>query len=165
LFTAGSLSLQAGETCEFGTPQALAVESSGDILVAGVISGQQSTGLSRFGANAGDPALFILPPAVQFRDSYSFIAPPTYERNFVAVAAPLGESVVLDGRNVEAGFRSQRQTVQLNGRSWEVFVVGIEPGLHQISSEQPFGIMVYAMDDYVSYAFVGGLDLLPKGAD
>ncbi len=165
LVTNETLTLAAGETCEFGTLDGLAVTSTGDVIVAGVLSGQESTGLASLGANAGDPSLFVVPPAAQFRNNYAFIAPPTYARNHVTIAAPAGQAVVLDGRNIEAAFRNQLTKVRVDGQTWDLFVVAIEPGLHSIESERPFGIMVYAMDDYVSYAFVGGLDLLPKGSD
>ena len=44
----------------------------------------------------------------------------------------------------------------------ESFSVALEPGVHQLESDRSFGLIVYAYDDYVSYAFPGGLDLIPK---
>jgi len=37
--------------------------------------------------------------------------------------------------------------------------VTIRPGVHQVLSTQPFGIIVYGFGSYTSYMYPGGLDL------
>lgn len=163
LFEDGVLRLSEGESCEFGTNQPLGLESTGRLIVGGFISGHESTGLGGFGRKAGDPSMFILPPIEQFRRSYSFVSPPTYASPYVTIVADPDAPVVLDGRNIQRKNRLERRLVELGNQSWEVFNVAVESGVHRLESEAPFGIVVYAYDDYVSYAFTGGLDLVPKG--
>lgn len=158
------LVLEAGQACEFGATKATAVRSSAPILVAGVISGHQSTGVSAYGRQAGDPSMFLLGPVEQFRNQYAFANPPTFKRTYVTVTAPPGSPVTIDDRSIPAEERLERGSVTLDGQRWEVFTLAIEPGVHEMESTAEFGIVVYAYDDYVSYAFTGGLDLRPKGS-
>ena len=37
--------------------------------------------------------------------------------------------------------------------------VKVTPGVHNLISEQPVGVTVYAYDSFVSYGYPGGLDL------
>jgi hypothetical protein len=158
----GSIELSAGEVCELGTRAPLSLASDATIVVGGVISGHQSTGVDFFGTQAGDPALFVLPPVEQFRTDYSFVAPPTFAKTYVAVAIPEGGALALDGRSIDEESRLERKSVTLDGDSWEVFSVALEPGLHRLESPRKFGIVAYAYDDYVSYAFTGGMNLVPR---
>ncbi len=159
----GRVHLEAGEVCEFGTLEPVAVASTGELLVGGIISGQESTGYG-YGSAAGDPSFFLAPPVEQFRKDYSFVSPPTFARNYVAVAVPHGGSVALDGVAIEPRARLELRQVELAGKTWDVYNVAVEAGYHTMASSERFGIVVYAFDDYVSYAFPGGLDLLPKGS-
>lgn len=160
----GRVQLAAGEVCEFGTMKAVAVESTGTLMVGGIISGHQSTGMLSYGSHAGDPSFFVVPPVEQFRTGYSFVSPPTFARNYVAVAVPQGGAVALDGVALAPEARLGLRQVDLGGKTWDIFNVAIEAGYHTMESSERFGIVVYAFDDYVSYAFPGGLDLLPKGS-
>ncbi|MGM0556778.1 MAG: IgGFc-binding protein [Myxococcota bacterium] len=160
----GKLSLDEGEFCEFGVLEAVSASSTGALSIGGVISGHQSTGIPYYGSQAGDPGFFLLPPVKQFRQNYSFVAPPTFEKTYVAVAIREGSSVALDGAAVPPDSRLGRRSVELGGEEWEVFSVRISAGFHTMDSSRKFGIVAYAFDDYVSYAFPGGLDLVPKGA-
>ena len=47
------------------------------------------------------------------------------------------------------------------GDAWQVTIVKVSAGPHQIVSltGDTFGLMVYAYDDYVSYAYPGGMNL------
>ncbi len=161
---ADGMTLEAGEVCEFGTTQPTTLSSTGALIVGGVISGHESTGVRFYGSQAGDPSLFVLPPVEQFRSSYAFVSPPTFLRTYVTVAAAPSSPVTLDGRAVPDAQRLERRVVSLGGVEWEVFTIAIESGVHTMESTTRFGIVAYAYDDYVSYAFTGGLDLVPKGA-
>lgn len=161
----GVFSLSEGEVCEIGTTVPVALEADGRVIIAGIISGHESTGFRRYGRQSGDPSMFILPPVEQFRRDYSFVTSPTFARTYVTVAAAPNAAVALNGRNIPEDARLERTFVELGRDSFEVFSVSIEPGVHQIESEAPLGIVVYAYDEYVSYAFTGGLDLVPKGAE
>lgn len=158
----GTLTLEAGESCEIGLYEPTSLSASGRLSVAGFLSGQESTGKQFFGTQAGDPAMFLLPPIDRLRTDYSFISPPTYAVNYITVAAPANAVFLLDGEQLKPESMLQAQTVQVNSQRWKIFTVRISAGVHRIESAQPFQLLVYAYDDYVSYAYVGGLDLGPK---
>ena len=47
------------------------------------------------------------------------------------------------------------------GDAWRLSTIKVSAGNHQIMSMtgDTFGLMVYAYDDYVSYAYPGGMNL------
>ncbi len=91
----------------------------------------------------------IVAPDVQYRRSYVFLTPATYDRNAVAIVAREGASVTLDGVDVPLvsadGFASGD--------------VSIAAGFHVIRGDLPFGIQVYSLADFTSYMYPGGLNL------
>ena len=90
------------------------------------------------------------------------MTPPTFAKTYVAVAIPEGSALALHGRSIAEESRLERRSVTLEGDSWEVYSVALEPGLHRLESPRSSAIVAYAYDDYVSYAFPGGLDLIPR---
>jgi hypothetical protein len=71
-------------------------------MVMGIISGQESTGvLSSFGEHAGDPSIFLVPPARQYRNNYSFLTPETYFVDYVTVISSTSNQILLDGNPVD----------------------------------------------------------------
>jgi len=154
--------LQAGETCEFGSYQPTFASADGRYSVAGFISGHQSTGKRFYGTYAGDPSMFLLPPFDRLRSDYTFISPPTYQVSYVTLAAPANTPILLDGVSIEESRKLQIEKLRVNGQDWTVFALRVHSGVHRVESSRPFALLVYAYDDYVSYAYVGGLDLGPK---
>jgi hypothetical protein len=149
-----SLTLDRGEVHQFHTPDAFEMTASNSIMVAQFMIG---------GANSpsgnGDPA-FLLPPAVeQFRDSYVFLVPDQYAMNFVTLIAPTGVDVQLDGNTIA----SSTFTPVGGSSSWSYKLVdSLAGGVHTANAGgQKFGIVVHGMDDYISYAFSGGI-ILPE---
>ena len=154
---ADSFVLTAGQTCEFGTRQPVAITASRPILVTGTISGQHATappGTAPFGQRAGDPAFFMVPPQNQLRNDYTFLTPDTYFQDYVTVIATEGNPIQLDG--VELNMADAQPVL---GSQFRFKHVEIGDGPHFIEGAQPFGILVYAYDDFVSYAYTGGLNL------
>jgi len=149
-----TLTLQPGQYCEFGTRRAVQLDASSPISVMGIISGQNSTGLAGQGTHAGDPAIFLVPPDRQFRRDYTFLTPATYFSDYVTVVTPVGNELLLDGEMVDLA-----AAAPVAGGAYVFRHIEIEPGAHTIQGRAPFGIVVYAYDDYVSYAFTGGLNL------
>ena len=154
-----TLTLRAGEVCEIGLTQPLALDSNAPLLIAGVISGHQSTGLTKYGTQAGDPAMFLLPPLRQFRRDYSFVTSPTFKKTFAAIIAPAATQFSYQGSSLSPDRIHSSSSVSLLDARWEIFSVDLDSGLHTIEASAPFGMIVYAYDDYVSYAFPAGLDL------
>jgi hypothetical protein len=103
------------------------------------------------GSGIGDPAFLVNVPSAQFRQDYIFLTPAEYERDYVTVVARPGTTLTLDGNPVTAS----GETVG----DWEVIYLEMEPGVHALNGNQPFGLYAYGYDCDVSYAYPGGLNL------
>lgn len=149
--------LGAGEHCEFGTRRAFHASADAPIAVMGVISGQNTTGFSinAFGQHAGDPAIFLVPPERQYRNDYAFLAPTTYFNDYLTVVTTATATVTLDGATIDMS-----DATAIAGSTHVFKHIVIEDGPHSLQSSAPAGILVFAFDDFVSYAFTGGLNLI-----
>ena len=124
----------------------------------GILSGQASTAtLAFFGAHAGDPAIFLVPPEYQYRQDYAFLAPTTFFNDYLTIIAPPDATIDLDGAPVDLSMATPVPGAQ------QIYAhVRIEDGPHTVRGDRAFGILVYAFDDYVSYAFTGGQNLIKR---
>ncbi len=151
----GDLVLDGDAYCEFGTFSPVQISADGPLMVMGIISGQESTGVAQaFGAAAGDPAIFLVPPDHQYRNDYPFLAPDTYANDYLTVVATRETQVFLDEQPVNLA-----DAIAVPGSERVYKHIEISDGPHRVTGDQPFGIMVFAFDDFVSYAFTGGLNL------
>lgn len=155
----GVFKLNAGEVCEFGTQRMFNIESTRPIMVGAFISGQQSVNNRvDWGDYAGDPSFYLLPPNEQFRTSYSFMTPATYYNNYITVTVPSTGVLTLDGNIIRPSDWPDHE-YSADG-AWIRAHIRVEEGPHTISAPPAFGIVIYGYDNYVSYAFTGGLDLV-----
>lgn len=148
-----SLTLNRGEVRQFHTADAFEIQANNPISVAQFMIGGTTSP-----SGNGDPA-FLLPPAIQhFRSSYVFLVPNQYLMNFVTLIAPTGLDITLDGNTIPAS-----SFTPLGGQgTWSYKIIdSISGGVHRASAAQPFGVVVHGMDNYISYAFSGGI-ILPN---
>lgn len=139
-------------------------------------------------AGTGDPTFILAVPVEQFRTEYVFLAPDKYMFDCVNIIAPVGARVFLDGVEVgtlqlverpireimkdmkEQGFEHPTQLEELMGvrfgyrrlvgsGNWEVYRLIVADGVHTATSDEPFGIISYGYDQYVSYGYPAGLNL------
>jgi hypothetical protein len=144
--------------CEFSTKVGVDISSDQPISVMGIISGQESVEAGAgFGAHLGDPSIFLATPTRQYRSDYAFLTPNTYYSDFVAVVFEPGTSMRLDGQEVDLS-----GATQVRGSQRRYAYLPLEDGPHTLVGSAPFGIMVFAFDDFVSYAFTGGLNLTKR---
>lgn len=147
--------LGAGESCEFGTLHPFQANASQPILVRGVLSGQRSTGeQTPYGARAGDPAAFLIAPDRQLRNDYPFYVPNTYARSVVTITGPADAEITLDGAPLDLA-----DATPIPGTGHVFAHFELAPGSHRLQGLRTFGIVVYGYDDFVAYAFSGGLNL------
>ncbi|MEE2788371.1 MAG: IgGFc-binding protein [Myxococcota bacterium] len=145
--------LDAGQHCEFGTQTAVQLQANGPIMVLGFMSGQNAVAGGLL--PAGDPSVFVVPPDRQLRQDYVFMTPTTYASDFVTITTQPENEITLDGRPVGLD-----EAMPIPGSAYVVLHVPLSTdGVHRIAGQTPFGILVYAYDNYVSYAFTGGLNL------
>ena len=135
-------------------------------------------------AMTGDPTFILAVPVEQFRTEYVFLAPNKYKFDAVNIVVPAGMSVYLDGhelRQEDLVFKpaseilAQMQELGLQDPSelglkfgdyslvgsgkWAVWRVVVSDGVHVVQGEQPFGVISYGYDRYVSYGYPAGLNL------
>ncbi len=147
-----TLQLRAGARCMLSHQRPLYIESDAPLMVMGYIAGEEV-------ASTGDPAMFLVPPIRQFRREYAFATPQTYKQDFVSIMiarSGVGK-LTLDDLPIDPD-SDLIYTVRANS-DYVVLHVPVADGAHRISGDTPFGILVYAYDDFVSYAYTGGLNL------
>ncbi len=150
---APATTLQRGAFMEVELDQAVKVTGSGPILVAQYLVGQDYNGIGTGGIRGnGDPSMALAIPTEQFRSSYVFLAPETYNDSLMNLIAPSGATVVLDGELVSGFSPIEGTTMSRTARP-------IRGGVHTIEGTAPFGILVYGFGSYTSYFYPGGLDL------
>jgi len=142
----------AGDFIEIdNTAASFLITSDQKVLVAQYMEGQDA------GGGTGDPSMALAVPVEQFRSSYLFHAPVTYDSNYVDVTAPTGAMVVLDGMPLaftpigSSGYGLARVAGLSTGAAMD--------GNHSITGDMPFGITVYGYGQYTSYWYPGGLNL------
>jgi hypothetical protein len=157
--------LDRGEHVEFEAGGAFVIDADGPIMVGQFLVGQNyNTVPSEQELPPGDPAFALAVPAEQWRSSYNFLAPGTYDRSFVNITAhkDFFQSIALDGESLEL------ESWEMVGTTEYVTLrLEIEPGPHSLRSgvsedqeeQGAFGVLVYGFGQYTSYMVPGGLDL------
>lgn len=164
--------LNQGQFCEFQEQRSFQVTGSEPILVAQFMRGlgEMPVGFgddrcaipqSGIAPNrpecVSDPAMVLEVPTDQYRSNYNFLIPDTYQQNYINVTAPRGAMIMLDG-NMLMGAPEDV------GSNLVGYYLRVTPGPHTIramSDVERFGLKVYGVASYTSYAFPGGLDLAP----
>lgn len=110
-------------------------------------------------AGTGDPAFMLAIPFEQYRTDYVILVPAEYEHNHINIVAVTGAQVTLDGEEIPPAYFETIGTGEFSVYRQRLN----EPGAHTITSTEPCGVIVYGYDQYVSYAYTGGLDLADLG--
>lgn len=156
--------IDSGEWIQFEADKSFVFGADKPVSLAQYMVGSNWIGIPRIcnmGIDAnnptgiGDPAMTMTVPLDQFRTDYLVLTPDAYEEDYINVVAPAGVDVRLDGASIPAG---QWRPVGAQG-AYEVAVMRVEDGFHQLEADQPFGIVAYGYDCHVSYAYPGGLNL------
>jgi hypothetical protein len=152
--TVSQVTLDAGELLEFITAQSFAATGDAAFMMAGFMVGgnYSSTGTTQ----PGDPSMSMAVPVAQFRKSYTFLAPESYDDNYVNVIGRVGSSIVLDGA-------TSAELTAIGSSGWGTATLAIAGGTHTITTDAAAGcgIQVYGVGSYTSYMFPGGLNLAP----
>lgn len=157
-----SVTLNLGEAIEFPFNGDFRVRGTDAISVGQFLVGQDyaGRGTAQAQANAmdagiavGDPSLSLAIPTEQFRTDYAFLAPETFQRNFVTIIGRDGQGIVLDGTLATLTWRAVGTSGMATAR------LEITGGAHTMNSTEPFGILVYGFGSYSSYMYPGGLNL------
>jgi hypothetical protein len=149
-----AMTLGKGAWAEFTATTDFDATGSGPFMLVQFMVGQDFNGYQSGGNNPGDPAMTTAVPVEQYRSSYIFLTPATYNQNYVNVAAPVGIAVTLDGAAIDPA-----KFTPIGGGGFAGAQLSISAGTHTISASMPFGIQVYGLAPYTSYMYPGGLDI------
>jgi hypothetical protein len=150
-----TVDLNRGDWFEAEIRDDLWVHSDGAMLGALFLVGQNYNGLDSAGSFAvGDPAMALVVPTEQYRQSYTFLAPDTYLRSYIDVAIPADAQIYLDDLPITPQLEDS-----VNGM--RTARLRISTGVHAIRGERPFGLYVYGFGTYTSYLVPGGMDFVP----
>ncbi|TNF31653.1 MAG: hypothetical protein EP329_11990 [Deltaproteobacteria bacterium] len=154
--------LDRGEWFEFESAGNFEIHAQNDkpILVGQFLAAQDAPdpnvgGIADAGdAGTGDPAFMLSIPIEQYREDYVILVPAEYAENYFNISVPAGAMVEVDGEQILDGFFTVIGTGE-----YSVYRQRLDPGTHTITSSEPAGVIVYGYDQYVSYAYTGGLTL------
>ncbi len=155
--------LAPGQDCMLSSRYAMEVRSNAPLQIMGFLVGEEAA-TSQVQTGTGDPSMFLLPPVAQFRREYLFLTPETYALDYVTVVLPKGAAggITLDGMPVDPQAEEISGDV-IEGTDFVSLHIPVSDGAHAIEAEVPFGLLVYAYDRFVSYAYTGGLNLIKRG--
>ncbi|WP_205525421.1 IgGFc-binding protein [Pyxidicoccus trucidator] len=127
---------------------------------AGVISSNQPVLVAQYAH--GGPSMMLVPPVAQFLNEYTVTAPPSTASGKsyinVIVRGNTWHQVMVDGKMIPL-FKLRYITWNYYGAQLEV-----TPGTHRLTSPLPFGVSVYGVGTDVTYAYPGGMSLVPVAA-
>jgi len=153
--------LESGRWFEFESDVDFRISATKPILV-----GQFLVGENYRGAAVGDPAFVLAVPTRQYRQGYVFLAPDKYEEDYVSIATPQGAPALLDDVEARSMPLARVSTIAAVGSVvWEAIRVPIADGIHWLDCADGCGVMVHGYDQYVSYAYPGGLNLFECASD
>ncbi|MBM4359962.1 MAG: IgGFc-binding protein [Deltaproteobacteria bacterium] len=146
--------LEPGQVVDTYTFGDIVVESSAPIAI-----GQVQVSAAYTTTYLGDPSLTIFPPVEQYRDTYLFLIPSSWDKNFVVLGGPQGAEYTLDGKPLTGCVVTA--VGPLEGTDYESLVCPVGEGAHRIQGKGAFGLTVYGYGSVGSYAYSGGADVEP----
>jgi hypothetical protein len=151
--THAAATLNRGQYVEFEASQSFQVTGTQALMVGQYLVGQDYNGFgSTMPGDVGDPSFSLAIPTEQYRSQYTFLTPSTYQQSWVGISAPMGSMVTLDNIPVT-------NLVGVGSTGFGTTNIMIPGGVHTISGDMAFGIVVYGYAPYTSYMYPGGLDL------
>jgi len=149
-----NFTLSPGESKAVAAFEDVVVDASAPITIAQI---QVSAGYTT--TYIGDPSLTIFPPIEQYRDTYLFLIPASWTKNYYVLGGPKGASYTIDGKPPAGCLVTPAGT--LSGIEYESMVCGVAEGVHRVHGDKPFGLTVYGYGSVGSYAYSGGADVEP----
>jgi len=177
-----SFRLRPGEDAILRADQDFMLQAEGGpVSVLQALPSQGVTGIPRW-YPGGDPDLVVVPPVQQYRRDYVFLTPDKYAFDFVTIMAEAETNILLDGEplpshcttspadGLERGpgdpeperviHRCQLSFPKVtSGRNSRVLSGDQRDGVHTLVADREVGIIISGFDRFVSYAYVGGLNL------
>jgi len=164
---ANGITLNKGGYVQFESAKDFVIVATGPISVGHYLKGSKYPGFVPLGKCAkgvdntgiGDPAFTLPVPIKQQRNSYIVLTPENYIENYINVIYQTGTSVDIDGQPAIL------DGMPIGASDWHVQRIPVEAGVHSIEGTLEIGVTAYGYDCDVSYAYPGGLDLVPKAEE
>jgi hypothetical protein len=155
--------LDAGQWFEFESDRDFLVSANKAISVGQFQASEHAPapGEQDGDAKTGDPSMNMVVPTRQFRDTYIFLAPNKYLDDYLAIGSLDLTDIRLDSQLL--GEIPAVETDVVEGTDYEVARLKISDGVHIVTCPELCTIMVHGYDQYVSYGYPGGLNLLDEG--
>lgn len=157
------------------------LEATAPIAFTQIPASQQATGIPSTLANGdrppgGDPSLIWVPPVEQWRNQYLFLVPNKYAFDFLLIALPATARLTYDTIAIDDVLTCEREPIgeqvpPQGGDPVEYVAVRCQlsypvpggtgdqdDGVHLLASTggEPFGLVVWGWDSFVSYGYPGG---------
>jgi hypothetical protein len=160
------ITLNLGQFYEFESNQDFVIEATGPIMVVQYMAGStyQNSVFNIYDScsHIGDPAMVLLVPQEQYRKDYIFLVPADYATNWVNIAAPVNTTVKLTLQGTSNTTTIQpNQFTQIPNTQYGVYRFNAQSGVYELNATAPVSIIVYGYHQDVSYAYPGGLNLIP----
>jgi hypothetical protein len=175
------IELQQGEDTIIRAEQDFVLKASQPVSVLQAMGSQGVTGIPHE-YPGGDPSIIVVPPLEQYRRDYIFLTPDKYAFDFVNIMADADTSILLDGEPLpdtctkspadgmkrmsgdppptRVIYRCQLSFPMVTRSPDSRVLAGDQhDGVHTILADGEVGIIVSGFDRFVSYAYVGGLNL------
>jgi hypothetical protein len=163
--------LQQGQLVKFTSAQPFVVRSQDDKHPFYVSGHMGSKGYGGVDHGTGDPEFVNTVPPEQYLASYVFMTDPTIANTHLVLVRALPKDgmfrdVTLDCLGAVTGWMAlgssgTYQYARVDLVTDGAAVGSCNNGRHEIHSDAPFGLTVWGWDDYVSYAYPGGMSVLP----
>ncbi len=177
------ISLQRGEAVLIEAERDFTITANAPIAVAQVPGSQQTTGIPSTLPGGerppgGDPSLILLPPIEQWREKYLFLVPNKYAFDFLLLAVPAGTEILYDslpllevipgceyeivGEIEQGSSLVEYQAIRCPLSEPHPGETGFQDdGVHTLEAVggQPFGLVVWGWDSFVSYGYPGGANV------
>ena len=103
----------------------------------------------------GDPSFILTVPYEQYRSDYDFMVPTKFNTNYLTIIAPKDAAIQYDGNPIT--YISTRE--QIGTSDFYVGYIQVQPGVHHMTADVPFGLYSYGYYNMSSYGYPIGLDL------
>ena len=148
-----AFTLEPGEVRTTWTQDNVVVTSDKPVMVGQILVSNQYVG----GAATGDPSLTVFPTVEQYRRDYLILAPSGWDQSWIVVSAPTDATISIDGAPTTGCTVEPAGRVQ--GTDYETRRCRVQPGVHELTGDQPFGIVAYGYGSAGSYALAGGANV------
>jgi hypothetical protein len=178
--------LAQGEVRTLSSPRDFELTATAPVSFASFQASQENTGIP-LNLPGGDGSFVPIPPVEQWRNNYVFLTPNSYAFDFVAITAPVGAHVELDGDTLPTidceqarsdgcvvtvmhNCPASTHTVYRCQLSYPnilpdlPYPMNIAPGrqrdgVHTVTASEPVEVIVSGFDLRVSYGYPAGTQL------